>query len=76
MGGRQDANTGQILQSEVLIASATNKSDGMPIPLHCTWYNVTSKIHEATGKKSEEFIVIDQVTGACYQPSIDDVGDR
>ena len=36
----------------------------MPVPLHCTWYN----------KTETEFIQIPGVTGACYQPSVEDVG--
>ena len=33
----------QCLHSDVLIATATMKkgeNQGLPIPLHCTWYNV------------------------------------
>lgn len=59
------------VHTEVLIANATMKkgnSSGLPIPLHCTWYNVSPD--------SNEFRVIEHVSGACYQPSIDDVGDR
>jgi hypothetical protein len=47
-----------------MIASATFKESGMPVPLHCTWYN----------KTETEFIQIPGVTGACYQPSVEDVG--
>lgn len=57
--------------SEVLIASATMKkgeNSGLPIPLHCTWYNVVPA--------TNEFKVIEHVSGACYQPSIDDIGER
>ncbi|CDW88006.1 UNKNOWN [Stylonychia lemnae] len=59
------------LHSEVLIASATMKkgeNQGLPIPLHCTWYNVSPD--------SNQFKEIEHVTGACYQPSIEDVGER
>ncbi len=63
---------GKILHTEVLIASATTKKEGMPIPLHCTWYNVvTSAI---PGK--DEFRLIEQFSGSCYQPSIEDVGNK
>jgi hypothetical protein len=27
-------------------------------------------------KKTEEFKLIEHVSGACYQPSIDDIGDK
>jgi len=47
-----------------MIASATFKESGLPVPLHCTWYN----------KTPTEFIQIPGVTGACYQPSVEDVG--
>lgn len=61
--------TGGPLHSEVLIASAIMKkgiNKGMPLPLYCTWYIVS--------KDSNEFVVIEHVSGACYQPSIDDIG--
>lgn len=59
------------LQTSVLIASATMKKGenlGLPVPLHCTWYNVSPT--------NKEFRVIENVSGACYQPSINDVGNR
>eukprot|EP00347_Sterkiella_histriomuscorum_P024154 403332120 len=59
------------IHTDVLIASATMKKGdniGLPVPLHCTWYNVSPI--------TNEFKVIENVCGACYQPSIDDVGDR
>jgi hypothetical protein len=74
VGGRAEGVSGSIPHSEVLIASATTKKDGMPIPLHCTWYNVTPR--EVNGKKQDEFVPIDSITGACYQPSVEDIGDR
>ena len=43
-------------------------SIGLPVPLHCTWYNVIPE--------TNEFKVIEHVSGACYQPSIEDVGER
>ena len=61
---------GKILHTEVLIASATTKKEGLPIPLHCTWYNVRPT--SVPGK--DEFRLIEQVSGSCYQPSIEDVG--
>ena len=57
--------------TDVLIANATMKkgdSIGLPVPLHCTWYNVIPE--------TNEFKVIEHVSGACYQPSIEDVGER
>lgn len=47
------------LHSEVIIASAIMKNSGLPIPLHCTWYNVSAQTNN-------EFKVIDYVSGACY----------
>jgi len=63
---------GKILHTEVLIASATTKKEGMPIPLHCTWYNVVPSA--IPGK--DEFRLIEQVSGSCYQPSIEDIGNK
>ena len=40
----------------------------MPVPLKCTWYNVTSE--------SEDLVEIPGVEGACYQPSVEDIGHR
>ena len=63
---------GKILHTEVLIASATTKKEGLPIPLHCTWYNVIPT--GVPGK--DEFRVIEMVSGSCYQPNIEDVGSK
>ena len=55
-------------QSVLIEASATIKKGdniGMPLPLQCTWYRANTEA---------DFIVIEGVTGAFYQPSIDDVG--
>lgn len=53
--------------------SATNKRDGgMPIPMHCSWYNVSRK----QDPKKDAFTLIEGLTGSCYQPSIEDVGDK
>ena len=41
----------------------------MPVPLHCTWYNVSDE-------KGKEFVQIQGVTGPCFQPSIEDIGTR
>ena len=51
------------------MASATYKAGenaGMPVPLHCTWYNIHAD--------SQELVQITDVTGACYQPSVEDIG--
>lgn len=37
----------------------------MPLPLNCTWYRATDE---------KEFVTIDGVTGAFYQPNADDIG--
>ena len=63
-----------VVHTEVLIASATMKKGenaGMPIPLHCTWYNVGP-----SSNGGDQFRLIEHVSGACYQPSIDDIGDK
>ena len=57
--------------TDVMIASATFKDGdmaGMPVPLHCTWYNIS-----ADGS-SNEFIQIPEVSGSCFQPSVEDIG--
>ena len=74
MGGRDEQPSGPFFHTEIIIATATTKRDGLPIPLHCTWYNVTPKI--VNGKKQDEFVPIESITGACFQPSVEDVGDR
>ena len=51
------------------MASATFKigeNAGMPVPLHCTWYNLKGS--------QNEFIKIPDVSGSCYQPSVEDIG--
>ena len=53
------------------MASATFKTGenaGMPVPLHCTWYNITSD--------QNEFVKIPDVSGSCYQPSVEDIGSK
>ena len=52
-----------------MIASATfreGENAGMPVPLHCTWYNIS--------KDANEFIQIPEVSGSCFQPSVEDIG--
>ena len=59
----------QPIHTEVMIASATFKDGdmaGMPVPLHCTWYNISSD--------QSDFIQIPGVSGSCFQPSVDDIG--
>ena len=53
------------------MASATFKhgeNAGMPVPLHCTWYNITSA--------QSEFVKIPDVSGSCYQPRVEDIGSK
>lgn len=38
---------------------------GMPLPLKCTWYRATDE---------KEFVTIDGISGAFYQPNADDIG--
>ena len=52
-----------------MIASATFKDGemaGMPVPLHCTWYNISGD--------TQEFVQIPDVSGSCFQPSVEDIG--
>ena len=52
-----------------MIASATFKDGenaGMPVPIHCTWYN--------SDQKSGSFVQIPDVSGSCFQPSVEDIG--
>mmetsp|Transcript_17738 Transcript_17738/g.16970 ORF Transcript_17738/g.16970 Transcript_17738/m.16970 type:complete len:116 (+) Transcript_17738:302-649(+) len=44
------------------------ENSGLPIPLHCTWYVVS--------QDNNNFVLIEHVCGAYYQPSIDDIGYR
>lgn len=57
-------------QTTLIEASATYKTgtnSGLPLPLHCTWYRSTSKV---------DFRIIEGISGAFYQPNIEDVGCR
>lgn len=63
---------GSCYHTEVLIASAAMKNGGMPVPLHCTWYNVIPT--DVKGK--DEFRLIEQVSSSAYQPSIEDIGHK
>lgn len=67
------------VHTEVLIASATFKTGenaGMPVPLNCTWYNMTaqSEIQTTEAPANSDFVQIPLATGACYQPSSEDIG--
>lgn len=56
------------------MASATFKegeSAGMPVPLLCTWYNISLDESDSSG-----LVQIPEVRGACYQPCVDDVGKK
>ena len=55
-------NTSLIEASAVM---KKGKHIGMPLPLKCTWYRATDE---------KEFVTIDGVTGAFYQPNADDIG--
>lgn len=44
-----------------------------PIPLNCTWYNIPDEDKE---KNKVGLQVIDNCTGACFQPSIEDIGKK
>ena len=59
-------NTG--LNTCIIEASAVMKKGkyiGMPLPLQCTWYRATDE---------KEFVTIEGVNGAFYQPNADDIG--
>jgi hypothetical protein len=56
------------LNTCLIEACATMKKGiniGMPLPLKCTWYRATDE---------KEFVTIEGVTGAFYQPNADDIG--
>lgn len=56
------------LNTCIIEASATmkkGKNIGMPLPLKCTWYRATDE---------KEFVTIEGITGAFYQPNADDIG--
>ena len=59
---------GSGLNTSLIEASATMKKGkhiGMPLPLRCTWYRATDE---------KEFVTIEGVSGAFYQPNADDIG--
>lgn len=58
-------------QSDAIFASAVFKLTGEPIPLQCQWFNLPPKTVE---NENPQLIAIPGVTGAMYQPSIEDVG--
>jgi hypothetical protein len=60
-------------QTDAIFASAIMKSTGLPLPLQCEWYNLPVD-QQATG--SNNLIQIPGATGACFQPSIEDVGTK
>jgi hypothetical protein len=61
----------QKYQSEAIYASATLKSSGDPIPLTCAWYNIP-----LLGEKGGSLQLIENASGACFQPSIEDIGTK
>jgi hypothetical protein len=70
VGGASGEAGAPVYHTDVLIASATNKRDnGLPIPMHCTWYNVSRPPRKRDGSR-DEFTLIEGVLGSCYQPSI------
>jgi hypothetical protein len=62
----------QKYQSEAIYASATLKSSGDPIPLTCAWYNIP----KLENNKDGSLQLIESASGACYQPSIEDIGTK
>jgi hypothetical protein len=55
-------------QSSLIVAAATlkkGKCKGEPLPLHCTWYR---------SARDSDFVEIEGIKGAFYQPNADDVG--
>ena len=58
-------------QSDAIFASAVLRDTGEAIPLNCAWYNIPI----ADGKDSG-LTLIQQVQGACFQPSIEDIGTK
>lgn len=43
-----------------------------PIPLKCTWYNIPVD----KDNKDGELRLIEHASGACFQPSIEDIGTK
>ncbi|TNV83300.1 hypothetical protein FGO68_gene9992 [Halteria grandinella] len=73
VGGTSASTQTSVIHTEVLIVQATNKRDsGMPLPMHCSWYNVSRK----KDPSKDEFTLIEGIYGSCYQPSIEDLGDK
>lgn len=59
---------GGAFNTNLIEACATVKhgpNEGMPLPLSCTWYRSTTE---------KQFVTIEGVNGAFYQPNADDIG--
>ena len=60
---------GNLPHTEAVLAQAIMKEGinaGLPVPLNCIWYNMRVS--------DSELIEIPKVKGACYQPSVEDIG--
>ena len=60
-----------IMHTQAILANASIKegeNKGMPIPLKCVWFNMRVE--------DNELFKIPKANGACYQPSIEDVGHK
>lgn len=62
----------QKYQSEAIYASAILKTTGDPIPLTCAWYNIPKLENDKDGALQ----LIENANGACFQPSIEDIGTK
>jgi hypothetical protein len=60
-------------QSDAIFAKASLKNNTDPIPLNCTWYNIPDDQDE---KSKSGLQLIEHCTGACFQPSIEDIGKK
>ena len=67
-----EENKEETYQSDAILASAALKSNADPIPLNCTWYNVPVEEHGSR----QGLQLIENASGACFQPSIEDIGKK
>lgn len=62
-----------LLHTNAIFASAVLKGTGEALPLNCQWFNLPQL---GEGQSGPELQLIPNVTGACFQPSIEDVGTK
>lgn len=64
----------EVFQSSALLAQATFRDSGEPVPLKCQWYHVPSGDEIEVSERQLQ--PIDHATGSCFQPSLADVGKK